>query len=60
MIILDESKLTNGTLLMIAQDYKLLDKDFNPMDIESYIEAVVNKFKVEKSNKILYNNSEEK
>ena len=35
MIIMDESKLTNGTLLMIAQDYKLLDKDFNPMDIEA-------------------------
>lgn len=48
MIILDESRLTNGTLLMIAQDYEMLEDDFNPMDTESYdrnIEAVVNRFK---------------
>lgn len=48
MIILDESRLTNGTLLMIAQDYEMLEDDFNPMDRESYdrnVEAVVNRFK---------------
>ena len=48
MIILDESRLTSGTLLMIAQDYEMLEDDFNPMDAESYdrtVEAVVNRFK---------------
>ena len=33
---------------MIAQDYEMLEDDFNPMDTESYdrsIEAVVNRFK---------------
>ena len=45
MIILDESRLTNGTLLMIAQDYEMLE---DPIDIENYdrnVEAVVNRFK---------------
>ena len=45
MIILDESRLTNGTLLMIAQDYEMLE---DPIDKESYdrnVEAVVNRFK---------------
>lgn len=38
MIVLDESRLTNKTLLMIAQDYKMLEDDKN-------VEAVVNRFK---------------
>jgi hypothetical protein len=45
VIILDESRLTNGTLLMIAQDYEMLE---DPIDIENYdrnVEAVVNRFK---------------
>ena len=44
MIILDESRLTNGTLLMIAQDYEMLEDNFNPMD-DRNVEAVVNRFK---------------
>jgi hypothetical protein len=45
VIILDESRLTNGTLLMIGQDYEMLE---SPIDIENYdrnVEAVVNRFK---------------
>lgn len=45
MIILDESRLTNETLLMIAQDYEMLE---DPIDAENYdrnVEAVVNRFK---------------
>lgn len=45
MIILDENRLTNGTLLMIAQDYEMLE---DPIDTENYdrnVEAVVNRFK---------------
>ena len=38
MIVLDESRLTNETLLMIAQDYEMLEDDRN-------VEAVVNRFK---------------
>ena len=68
MIILDESRLTNGTLSMIGQDYGM--KMPNEMDIEAYekfIDDVVERFKFEfkikwfeKSNKILYNNNEMK
>lgn len=42
MIILDESKLTNGTLSMIGQDYGM------KMDVEAYeefIDDVVERFK---------------
>ena len=38
MIVLDESRLTNETLLMIAQDCEMLEDDKN-------VEVVVNRFK---------------
>lgn len=46
MIILDESRLTNETLLMIGQDYDM--KMPNMMDAEAYeefIDDVVERFK---------------
>ncbi len=46
MIILDESRLTNGTLSMIGQDYDM--KMPNMMDVEAYeefIDDVVERFK---------------
>ena len=47
MIILDESKLTNGTLAMIGQDYgmKLSSPIEHPEWYEQEIDMIVDKFK---------------
>lgn len=48
MIILDETKLRNGTLAMIGEDYgmkisKIKDED----DYDEYIEDVIDRFKID-------------
>ena len=40
MILIDERKLTNGTLQMIGQDYGV--SDFNFFEIEKYSDKVIN------------------
>ena len=47
MIVLDESKLTNGTLAMIGQDYgmKLSSPIEHPEWYEQEIDMIVDKFK---------------
>ena len=49
MIILDESKLTNGTLAMIGQDYgmKLSSPTEHPEWYEQEIDMIVERFKVD-------------
>ena len=46
MIILDESKLTNGTLLMIGQDYGMKTPSVTNVEAyEEFIDDVVKRFK---------------
>ena len=47
MIVLDESRLTNGTLAMIGQDYgmKLSSPIEHPEWYEQEIDMIVNRFK---------------
>ena len=42
MILIDETKLTYGTLSMIGQDCGI--KGFNPFEMEDYAEKVVETF----------------
>ena len=48
MIILDENKLTNGTLAMIGQDYGMKIPSVTNVEVyEEFIDDVVERFKVD-------------
>ena len=53
MILIDESKLTYGTLSMIGQDYNV--QDFTWFDLESYANKVIKVLKEEERE--YYNNT---